>query len=66
MGMEIIEGRNFSRSFGSDSLGMILNEAAVKSTGFKDPIGKKIYTTFGPNEPMIPYTVHQFRILQVI
>ncbi len=57
MGMEIIEGRNFSRSFGADSLGMILNETAVKSAGFKDPIGKKIYTSFGPNEPMIPYTI---------
>jgi putative ABC transport system permease protein len=57
LGIEIIEGRNFSRSFGSDSLGMILNETAVKSTGFENPIGKKIYTTFGPNEPMIPYTI---------
>ena len=57
MGMEIIEGRNFSRSFGSDSLGMILNEAAVKSTGFENPIGKKLYTSFGPNEPMVPYTI---------
>jgi len=57
MGMEIIEGRNFSRSFGSDSLGMILNEAAVKSAGFENPIGKKLYTSFGPNEPAVPYTV---------
>jgi len=57
MGMEIIEGRNFSREFGADSLGMILNETAVKSTGFKDPIGKKLYTSFGPNEPAIPYTI---------
>ena len=57
MGMEIIEGRNFSREFGSDSLGMILNETAVKSAGFKDPIGKKIYTSFGPNAPMVPYTI---------
>jgi len=45
MGMEIIEGRNFSRSFGSDSTAIVLNEAAVKLTGFEEPIGKKIYTT---------------------
>jgi putative ABC transport system permease protein len=57
MGMEMIDGRNFSRSFGSDSLGMFLNEAAVKSTGFENPIGKKVYTSFGPNEPAIPYTI---------
>ncbi|MFC4722790.1 ABC transporter permease [Geojedonia litorea] len=57
MGMEIIEGRNFSRAFGSDSLGIILNESAVKSAGFKNPIGKKLYTSFTTNEPLIPYTV---------
>lgn len=58
MGMEIVEGRNFSREFGSDSLGMILNETAVKSAGFgENPIGKKLYTSFGPNEPMIPFTI---------
>ena len=58
MGMEIIKGRNFSREFGSDSLGMILNETAVKSAGFgENPIGKKLYTSFGPNEPMIPFTI---------
>ena len=57
MGMEIIEGRNFSREFGSDSLGLILNQTAVKSAGLENPIGKKIYTTFGPNAPTIPYTI---------
>ncbi len=57
MGMEMLEGRNFSRSFGSDSLAMILNEAAVKSAGFENPIGKKLYTTFGPNAPTVPYTI---------
>jgi putative ABC transport system permease protein len=34
-----------------------LNEAAAKSTGFENPIGKKVYTSFGPNEPAIPYTI---------
>lgn len=57
MGMEIIEGRNFSRSFGSDSLAMIINETAAKSIGVENPIGKKIYTSFGPNEPTSPYTI---------
>ena len=59
MGMKIIKGRNFSRSFGSDSLGMILNETAVKSAGFKNPIGKKIYTyyNFGPDKRLVAYTI---------
>ena len=57
MDMEMVEGRNFSRSFGSDSLGIILNEAAVKSAGYKNPLGKKLYTNMGPNEPMVTYTI---------
>jgi putative ABC transport system permease protein len=34
LGMEIAAGRNFSRDFPSDSLGAILNEAAVKDLGY--------------------------------
>lgn len=49
IGMEMKTGRNFSRDFGSDSTGIILNETAVKLTGFTNPIGKKIYTTDGNN-----------------
>ncbi|WP_282088179.1 ABC transporter permease [Aquimarina algiphila] len=42
MGMEILEGRSFSRDFGSDSTKIIFNEAAIKKMGLKDPIGAKI------------------------
>ncbi|MGA0560366.1 ABC transporter permease [Larkinella sp. VNQ87] len=42
LGMELAQGRNFSRAFGSDSAAVILNEAAVKIFGFKDPIGKRV------------------------
>ncbi len=45
IGMEMKIGRNFSRDFGSDSTSVILNETAVKLTGFENPIGKKLYTT---------------------
>lgn len=41
-GMEIVKGRNFSEKFSTDSTALILNEAAVKKFGFKDPIGKRI------------------------
>ncbi|MDB5025285.1 MAG: transporter permease [Mucilaginibacter sp.] len=41
-GWKIISGRDFSRSFLSDSSGMILNEAAVKFMGFKNPLGQII------------------------
>ncbi len=44
MGMELVRGRDFSKSFGSDSTAVILNERAVKLFGFADPIGKTIQT----------------------
>ncbi|WP_282040803.1 ABC transporter permease [Winogradskyella flava] len=51
LGMEMESGRNFSRDFGSDSLGIILNETAVKLAGFKNPIGKKLYTSDNNGNP---------------
>jgi putative ABC transport system permease protein len=42
MGWTLLQGRDFSRSFPTDSGMFILNEAAVKLTGFKNPIGKII------------------------
>jgi putative ABC transport system permease protein len=47
IGMEMKAGRNFSRDFGSDSTGIILNETAVKLAGFTNPIGKKLHTING-------------------
>lgn len=41
LGMEMKEGRFFSRDFRSDSAKIIFNEAAIKAMGLKDPIGKK-------------------------
>lgn len=42
MGMTLAAGRNFSRDFGTDSLAMIINEAAVKEFGFNNPIGETV------------------------
>jgi putative ABC transport system permease protein len=40
-GIKILKGRNFSRDFPSDEQGAyLLNESAVKSLGWKDPIGR--------------------------
>lgn len=38
MGMHIIEGRGFSREFGTDTAAIILNEAAVKVMNLKKPV----------------------------
>jgi putative ABC transport system permease protein len=40
VGWKIIEGRDFSRSFPTDTGAFILNESAVKLSGLKNPIGK--------------------------
>ncbi|WP_149240034.1 ABC transporter permease [Dyadobacter sp. 32] len=39
IGWQIRQGRDFSRSFSTDTSSMILNEAAVKIMGLKEPIG---------------------------
>lgn len=42
MGIKMIEGRDFSRDFKSDSMAVIVNQAAVDLMGMKDPIGQKL------------------------
>jgi putative ABC transport system permease protein len=42
IGWKIIEGRDFSRDFSTDTAAFILNESAVKLTGIKNIIGKTI------------------------
>jgi putative ABC transport system permease protein len=42
MGMEIVQGRNFSKDYGTDSTGIIINETAVKKFGFANPLGKSV------------------------
>lgn len=42
LGLELIEGRFFSKEFGTDSSAVLINETAAKLLGFDDPIGKTI------------------------
>jgi putative ABC transport system permease protein len=37
-GLKIIEGRDFSSEYGSDSLACLINQAAVKKMGLKEPV----------------------------
>ncbi len=39
VGWQFVAGRDFSRAYPTDSMGIILNETAVKYMGLKDPIG---------------------------
>jgi putative ABC transport system permease protein len=42
VGWEIVQGRDFSKEFTSDSAGIILNESAVKLAGLRDPVGQVV------------------------
>ena len=45
LGMEIVQGRDFSRSFTTDEKeAIILNESAVKKYGWQSPLGRNIKT----------------------
>jgi putative ABC transport system permease protein len=76
IGWQFEEGRNFSRDFATDSSGLILNEAAVKFMGLKNPIGETIkwfddtYKVIGvaknmvmqsPYEPVKPVVYYALR-----
>lgn len=42
MKLKMAAGRDFSKDFATDSVGYIINEAALKRIGYKDPIGKRL------------------------
>ncbi|SFD80152.1 ABC-type antimicrobial peptide transport system, permease component [Chitinophaga sp. CF118] len=42
IGWKFIEGRDFSTAYATDSSGFVLNEAAVKFMGLKNPVGEII------------------------
>jgi putative ABC transport system permease protein len=48
MKIKMLEGRDFSRDFPSDSMAVVINQAAVDFMGLKDPIGQKL--TFNSQE----------------
>jgi putative ABC transport system permease protein len=56
LGMEMVEGRNFSKDFISDSTTVILNEAAVKLLGWKEPLKEVLYSPRN-NFRGVPYRV---------
>lgn len=45
LGMEMVQGRNFSKDFPTDSSGIIINEAFAKLIGFRDAINKPLYSS---------------------
>jgi len=54
LNLKIVEGRDFSKEFASDSNAVLLNKTAVKYMGIVDPVGKflKDSDTEDPAEPL--------------
>ena len=42
IGVEVLEGRSFSREYGADTTKIIFNETAIKIMGLEDSVGKKV------------------------
>jgi putative ABC transport system permease protein len=60
MKLQLSEGRDFSKDFGTDSSGFIVNETAVQRMGYKDPIGKPL--TWGRREGKIIGVLKDFHV----
>jgi putative ABC transport system permease protein len=42
MGIRLLEGRDFSPAYGTDTTNYLINEAAAKKIGYKSPVGKEL------------------------
>ncbi|HMG07163.1 MAG TPA: ABC transporter permease [Mucilaginibacter sp.] len=58
MKLQILQGRDFSPAFPTDTSGFIINEAAMKRMGFANPIGKQI--EFGPLKGQVIGVIKDF------
>jgi putative ABC transport system permease protein len=58
LGIQLIAGRNFSSRMATDSMALIVNEAAARLFGFKDPLNKSLYRFAGP--------MQQYHIIGII
>lgn len=59
--LDLKEGRYFSNEFGTDSLALVLNEAAVRELGLKNPLGTTLHCEEpflnAPNGDKYPYQI---------
>ncbi len=63
LGIELVDGRNFSRDFSSDSSGVIINESAVQAYGYENPVGSFLHAYGGSDDNP---EVEDYRILGVV
>ncbi|MDN3583345.1 ABC transporter permease [Mucilaginibacter flavus] len=64
LGMKMAAGRNFSKDMATDSDGVMINEAAAKFLGFKDPVNSVIYKATDSKHDLAH--TKQYRVLGVV
>jgi putative ABC transport system permease protein len=62
--MKMATGRSFLKNMATDSDGIVINEAAAKFLGFKDPVNKIIYKSLGGKQSAD--NAKQYHILGVV
>jgi putative ABC transport system permease protein len=60
--IKILQGRNFSPEFLTDSTAMVINEAAAKFLGEKNLLNKKLYTVYDINTKKL----YEYHIIGII
>ncbi len=50
MGLEILDGRGFSKEF-NDDRNILVNESTIREFGWTDPVGMKVRRMSGPDDP---------------
>jgi putative ABC transport system permease protein len=64
--LKITMGRGFSKEYYTDSSAVIINQAAVKLLGWKDPIGRKIGTILTSNFDINHPVLDEYTIIGVV
>ncbi len=64
--LKIINGREFSKDYSKDSSAIIINQAAVKLLGWKDPIGRKVGTILTPDFDINHPVLEEYTIIGVV
>lgn len=60
LNLKLSEGRDFSRDYGTDSAGYLINETALIKIGYKEPIGKTLW--WGNHEGKIIGVLKDFHV----
>jgi putative ABC transport system permease protein len=62
MGMQLLEGRNFSKEIAADSGSVILNESAAKFIGNRDLLEQKLYRIVDDNSKVLK----EYRVIGIV